>query len=382
MTTPTGPWRLTGFALVQVVLFPLAAVFVVLTAVSGVLAVVTVGVPVLLVTLPALRWITDRHRSMAARTLGHPVPAHHLSVEGRSVLGRIVTWARDPMTWRELGWALVAAPVGFLLSLLTVLLLVLVVTGLIWWFGTPHIMWARATMDRWFLSKGHAGRLEDRVEVLTESRAAAVDHAAAELRRVERDLHDGAQARLVALGMTLGLAEETLGDDPDAAARLVGEARETTAAVLGDIRHVLQGIHPPVLADRGLTGAIQALSIDLALPVTVESSLADRLPAPIESAAYFATTECLANVGKHARAQQAWVTLSVTHDVLTVEVGDDGVGGADVNAGTGLRGVARRLSAFDGTMRLSSPAGGPTVIVLEVPCGSSSPRTTPSSGTV
>ena len=326
MTTPAGPWRLTGFAVVQVVLFPVAAVFVVLTAVSGVLAIVTIGVPVLLVTLPVLRWVADRHRSMAARTLGHPVPAYHLPVEGQSALRRILTWARDPMTWRELGWALVAAPVGFVISLATVLLLVLVVTGLIWWFGTPHLMWARATMDRWFLSKGHAGRLEDRVEVLTESRAAAVDHAAAELRRVERDLHDGAQARLVALGMTLGLAEETFDDDPVAATRLVREARETTGAVLGDIRQVLQGIHPPVLADRGLTGAIQALALELPLPVTVEGSLAERLPAPIESAAYFATTECLANVGKHAGAENAWVTLSITDDLLTVVVGDDGVG--------------------------------------------------------
>lgn len=338
MSTSAGPWRLTGFAAAQLVLFPLVVVVVVLTALSGVLAIVTVGVPTLLVSLPALRWLADRHRSMAARVLGHPVPADHRPTDGQSALRRTLTWARDPMTWREIGWALVGAPLGFLLSLLTVLLLVLVVTGLIWWFGTPHLMWARATLDRWFLSKGHSERLEERVEVLTESRSAAVDHASAELRRVERDLHDGAQARLVALGMTLGLAEETFAHDPQAAVRMVGEARETTAAVLGDIRHVVQGIHPPVLSDRGLTGALQALALDLAMPVTVQSSLDERLPEPIESAAYFAATECLANLVKHAAAEHAWVTVGVADDVLTLVVGDDGIGGADPDAGTGLRG--------------------------------------------
>ncbi len=381
MQNKPSPWRLTGYALAQVVLFPLALVAVILSVVSGVLAVITVGVPLLLVSLPALRWITDRHRAMAARTLGHPLPHGRLSTEGMSAVSRIRVWAMDPMTWREIGWVLCAAPIGFVLSLLVVVLVVPIVTGVIWWFGAPHIMWARATLDRWFLTKGHSERLEERVEVLTESRAASVDHAAAELRRIERDLHDGAQARLVALGMTLGMAEQIVRDDPAAAKQLFAEARDTTTAALGDIRSVLRGIHPPVLADRGLTGAVQALALDMAIPVLVESSLPQRLAPPLESAVYFAVAECLANVGKHARAQNAWITLTAADDVITAVVGDDGAGGVDVNAGTGLRGVARRLSAFDGTMRVHSPRGGPTLITLEVPCGSSSPRTTPSSGT-
>jgi len=376
-----SPWRLTGYAVAQVFLFPVALVCVVLALVSGVLAIVTVGVPLLLLTLPLLHRITDRHRAMAAASLGHPVPHDRMPTEGLPGLERIRVWALDPMTWREIGWVLIAAPVGFVLSLLVLVLLLPVVTGVLWWYGAPHIMWARASLDRWFLSKGHSERLEERVEVLTESRAATVDHAAAELRRIERDLHDGAQARLVALGMTLGLAEQTVRDDPEAATRLLAEARDTTTAALGDIRFVVRGIHPPVLADRGLIGAVQALALDMAIPVTVEASLPDRLAEPLESAVYFAVAECLANIGKHAEAEHGWVTLSAVDDMLTVVVGDDGRGGVRVDGGTGLRGVARRLSAFDGTMRVSSPPGGPTLITLEVPCGSSSPRTTPFSGT-
>lgn len=376
-----SPWRLTQDALTQIMLLPVTIVVVVLTALSATLTVVTVGVPLLLLSLPALRWITDRHRAMAERALGHPVPHGRAATDGMSGMKRIQVWALDPMTWREFAWALAAAPLGFLLSLLVVALLLPVVTGVIWWFGTPHIMWARATLDRWFLTRGHSERLEQRVEVLTESRAASVDHAASELRRIERDLHDGAQARLVALGMTLGLAEETLRSDPETATKLLAEARGTTSAALGDIRFVVRGIHPPVLADRGLTGAVQALALDMALPVEVHSSLDERLPDPVESALYFAVAECLANVGKHAGADHAWVRLERNGDTVSTVVGDDGRGGVKLTDDGGLRGVARRLSAFDGTMRVSSPRGGPTLITLEVPCGSSSPKTTPFSGT-
>ncbi|WP_162602253.1 sensor histidine kinase [Nocardioides daejeonensis] len=371
MRSQLSPWRLTGYALLQILLLPLTLVFVVLSIVAGALAVITVGIPLLLVTLPVLRWSADLHRRMAAATLGHPVPEDRLPTAGLGAMARIRTWAMDPMTWREVAWALVGVPVGFVLSLLTLVLLVVVVTGALWWYGAPQIMGARAGLDRWFLCKGRTERLEERVEVLTESRAASVDHAAAELRRIERDLHDGAQARLVALGMTLGMAEQSASTDPEATTRLLAEARETTTAALGDIRFVLRGIHPPVLADRGLVGAVQALALDMALPVTVTSELRGRLTEPLESAVYFAVAECLANVGKHAVASEAWIGLDETDDLLRVVVGDDGRGGASAAAGSGLRGVARRLSAFDGTMRVSSPTGGPTLITMEVPCASS-----------
>ena len=381
MDRKAGPWRLTGYALAQLALFVPTIVVFVLVVLGAALAIVTVGIPILLVSVPALRWLAETHRSMAEKTLGHPVPAGYLPTADQSPMRRIQTWARDPMSWRELVWCVVSVTTGFVLALLTVLLLVVVVTAGIWWFAAPHIMRARAVVDRVFLSPGHTENLEQRVADLTVSRAASVDHSAAELRRIERDLHDGAQARLVALGMTLGMADQMFADDPDAARRLVSEARDTTGAALGDLRAVVRGIHPPVLADRGLAGAVQALALDMAVPVRVTSHLAGRPPEPVESAAYFAIAECLANIGKHSGADNAWVELSHVDGVLRATVGDDGAGGADPDTGTGMRGVMRRLAAFDGTMRVSSPRGGPTLVTLEVPCGLSSPKTTPSSGT-
>jgi signal transduction histidine kinase len=180
--------------------------------------------------------------------------------------------------------------------------------------------------------------------------------------------------------MTLGMAADLMERDPEGARKILDEARQTTGAALGDLRDVVRGIHPPVLADRGLGSALEALSLDLGLPVAVSGSLTERLPAPVESAVYFAVAECLANVGKHADAAHAWVELTREADSLRVVVGDDGHGRADPGAGTGMRGVARRLAAFDGTMMVSSPVGGPTLVTLEVPCASSSPRTRPSSG--
>jgi len=159
-----------------------------------------------------------------------------------------------------------------------------------------------------------------------------------------------------------------LDKDPKKAQQILSEARSTTGAALGDLRSVVRGIHPPVLADRGLLGAVQALALDMAIPVEVTAKLDGRPPAPVESAVYFAVAECLANTGKHAAAEHAWVALEHGDGVLTAVVGDDGRGGADPGAGTGMRGVMRRLSAFDGSMSVSSPHRGPTLVTLEVPC--------------
>jgi signal transduction histidine kinase len=370
---------MTAFAAAQLVLLVPALLLFVLTVVGGALALVVVGIPLLLVTLPALRWVADLHRSMAGRVLGTPLVPQYRPTRPGGPVPRLVGWASDPMTWRDLAWVLGAWTVGFALSLVAVLLLLLVVTGAVWWFGIEPIMRARSQMDRWFLSYGHAEALEQRVQVLTETRAETLDHSAAELRRLERDLHDGAQARLVALSMSLGMADSLLATDPEGARRLVSEARATTSAALGDLRSVVRGIHPPVLADRGLAGAVEALALDMAVPVDVTGRLDGRPPAPVESAVYFAVAECLANIGKHSGATQAWVTLDHQEGTLRAVVGDDGRGGADPAHGTGMLGVMRRLAAFDGTMRVSSPAGGPTLVNLEVPCDLSSPKTTPSS---
>jgi signal transduction histidine kinase len=372
---------MTGYAALKLLLAALALVLFVLDVVGGALALIVVGLGILLVTLPATKWLAGVHRRMAEQVLGSPVPASYRSTDGASVLGRLRIRAADPMTWRDVAWLPATFVLSLTLSLVVLILFVPVVTGIAWRFGVGPIMTVRSRIDRWFLSPGTAERLEQRVEVLTETRSQSLDHATAELRRIERDLHDGAQARLAGLGMTLGMAAELVDRDPETARKMLTEARQTSSAALGDLRDVVHGIHPPVLADRGLRAAIEALALDLAVPVDVTGEPPSGLAPPVESAAYFTVAECLANVTKHASATRAWVRFGGSPDLLTVVVGDDGHGGANPAAGTGMRGVARRLAAFDGTMRVSSPVGGPTLVTLEVPCGSSSPRTTPSFGT-
>ena len=371
MVEKAGTGRLTRHAFVQVLLMAPTVIAVVLVLVGAATAPLVLGIPLLVLGVPALRGIADLHRSMAADTLGHPVPGARRPVTGPPVLGQLSTWATDPMSWREVVWAVVSATVGLAVATVVVALSLGVVTWLLWWHATPHLMTFRARLDARLLSRGSHQLLEERVQVLTETRADTVETSAAELRRIERDLHDGAQARLVALQMHLGLAQELVDRDPEAARKLLVEASSTTGAALGDLRDVVRGIHPPVLADRGLAGAVEALALDLAVPVRLTHHLPRRLPAPVEAAAYFSVVECLANVGKHAGAERAWVELAHRDGVFTALVGDDGRGGADAAAGTGLRGVARRLAAFDGHVRVSSPVGGPTLVTMEVPCASS-----------
>ncbi|MEU6713794.1 histidine kinase [Nonomuraea sp. NPDC046802] len=205
-----------------------------------------------------------------------------------------------------------------------------------------------------------------RIRQLTKSRAEVVDAQAAELRRIERDLHDGAQAKLVAIRMNLGLARNIR--DPAQVQMMIDEAREVAGEALTDLRDLVRGIHPPVLADRGLAGAVQAAALLCPVPVEVQIDLPGRLEAPVESAVYFAAAEALTNVAKHSGASRAWLRVSHVAGLLRVAVRDDGRGGADRAGGTGLRGIDRRLSAFDGRLILNSPAGGPTQLIMELPC--------------
>ena len=216
---------------------------------------------------------------------------------------------------------------------------------------------------------GDRTALTERIAALETSRAGAVDVQESELRRIERDLHDGAQARLVALGMSLGMAEQKLADehDPDAARALLAEAREGAGEALRELRDLARGIHPPVLADRGLEAAVRALAAVSPISVTVSVTLPSRPKPPVESAAYFVVAEALANAGKHAQAKRVDVRVVRAGDVLSVEVHDDGVGGADP-AGGGLSGLRRRVEALDGTLAVVSPRGGPTTIRAELPC--------------
>jgi signal transduction histidine kinase len=217
--------------------------------------------------------------------------------------------------------------------------------------------------------------LEGRVQRLTETRDHALHNAASELRRIERDLHDGAQARLVALGMNLRAVERMLPGSPDAALALVAEARETSVRALNDLRDLIRGICPPVLADRGLGHAVRALALDTPLPVVLDVDLPGRVSAPVETACYFAIAELLANAVKHSGARQVQLRIWHASGVLRIEVSDDGVGCADPANGTGLQGIERRLGTFDGILAVSSPPGGPTMIVMEVPCALLSPKT-------
>ncbi|CAI7979976.1 sensor histidine kinase [Parafrankia sp. BMG5.11] len=210
--------------------------------------------------------------------------------------------------------------------------------------------------------------LTERVDALTRTRRGALDGQAAELKRIERDLHDGAQARIVSLAMNLGMAEALLHSDPAAAAKLLSDARLSAVGALDDLRAVMHSIHPSVLADRGLAGGIRALALDLSLPVRVDGDVPSGLPAAVESAVYFATAECLANVVKHSRAAHGAVRFAHDGRMLSVVVTDDGLGGADPALGQGLRGVVRRLEAFDGRMSVHSPSGGPTRITITLPC--------------
>jgi signal transduction histidine kinase len=212
------------------------------------------------------------------------------------------------------------------------------------------------------------GRLTSRVQRLAETRTDAVDTAAAELRRVERDLHDGAQARLVALGMSLRAAERLFATSPGAALAMVGEAREMSSRALTELRDLVRGIHPPVLADRGLGDAVRALALETPVTTKLDIDLPGRLAEPVESAAYFAVAEVLANAAKHAQARVVEIHMLHNGDCLRIAVTDDGVGGADPAKGSGLRGVERRLGTFDGILAVNSPPGGPTIVVIEVPC--------------
>src|SRR5262249_4830145 len=190
-----------------------------------------------------------------------------------------------------------------------------------------------------------------------------------ELERIERDLHDGAQARLVALAIDLGLAREKLGTDPDGAAELIDDAHHEAKTALAELRELVRGVHPAILTDRGLDAAVSALAARSPVPVSLDVRPGDRLPRELEAAAYYVVAESLTNVAKHAGAEHAWVRIARRERQLEVEIRDDGRGGASTDAGSGLAGLERRVRALDGTFELESTANG-TIVRAELPCAS------------
>jgi signal transduction histidine kinase len=213
-----------------------------------------------------------------------------------------------------------------------------------------------------------ARTLTQRVTRLTETRSDATEVAVAELRRIERDLHDGAQARLVAVGMSLRSAEQLLATNPEAGIALVAEARETSTRALDDLRNLVRGVYPPVLADRGLADAVRALALDAPLDVATDITLTDEPPMPVAAAVYFGVAEALTNAVRHSGAETVQIGIGYADGTLRATIIDDGQGGADLAAGTGLSGVERRLATFDGILAVTSPPGGPTIVAIEVPC--------------
>jgi signal transduction histidine kinase len=231
--------------------------------------------------------------------------------------------------------------------------------------------WWLRVQGRWSaLLMGSQGvDLRERVDELATSRAEARQDAAAELRRIEQEVHDGTQSQLVAIGMKLGTAEALLEREPERARDLIGRAREDSSTALAELRDLMRGIRPPVLADRGLGPALEALALDATTTVTTHVDLPRRFDESLESAVYFAARELIANAIKHANASRVTLTTGTDAALLTVTVSDDGRGGASLVPGHGLDGTRRRLSVFDGRLVVNSPPGGPTTVRIEVPCG-------------
>jgi signal transduction histidine kinase len=288
-------------------------------------------------------------------------------VEGARGLWEGVPW--QGFSGAGTAWFYGAVPLNGTVTWLLAAVQGLVLLGIAWVLTPPVLAWGRdAELAR------RARALAQRVDRLTQTRADATEVAVAELRRIERDLHDGAQARLVAVGMSLRAAEELMRANPEAALSLVAEARETSSRALDDLRGLVRGIYPPVLADRGLADAIRSLALDVPLPVDVDIDLPGSPPMPVAAAVYFGVAEALTNAARHAAAQAAQLSLGYADGMLRARIIDDGQGGADPAAGTGLRGVELRLATFDGILAVSSPAGGPTIVAIEVPCALSSAK--------
>ncbi|MBO2452707.1 sensor histidine kinase [Actinomadura barringtoniae] len=373
------------------------------------LTVVMVGVPWLPEFMRPVRAMANAERRRASRALGREIAEPYAPPGGTSFpQGMLVL--RTPSTWRDLTWMVLHGLPGLLLAVLSVGLWPSTLFSLtlpLWWWAAPEgsqsayitldswpkaltmpfvqaavnilILWLlvprfarwQARMAEALLKPTSHVSLAERVEQLTETRAEALEAHGAELRRIERDLHDGTQAQLVTSALRLGLADRRFDKDPDEARKLFLEAREGIEEALTQLRTVIRGIYPPILSDRGLPGAIRALAAGQHIPVTVDVSSAEsRVPAAVEAAAYFVVAEALTNVAKHSRATEALVSIRRHEDHLRIIVRDDGGGGANESQGSGLAGIRRRVAALDGTTHVASPLGVGTTLEVELPCGS------------
>jgi signal transduction histidine kinase len=410
--TTVATWRALVHSLLGVLFgaITFSVVIALLATTVGLLVTFPLALPVAWLLFGAAEGLGAMERSRAAGLLDVHVPAPHAPLTARSWFGRLRERVTSASRWREIAYHLLLLPLGAV----TFSVSIVAWCGSLALFGLPLYVSAlpgdSAELGLFDIAAGPAGfvasavglvgllvlapwtslaaafvdgavvrnllgpsrqvSLEAEVGRIEASRVAAVDSAEAERRRIERDLHDGAQQRLVALAIDLGMARERFDDDPDAAKRLVGEAHEEAKAALGELRDLVRGFHPAILEDRGLDAALSAVVARCPIPVTLDVDVATRPPASVESAAYYIVAEALTNVTKHARATSARVSIARRGDRLAIDVSDDGQGGADSTRGTGLRGLAERVQALGGWMSVMSPVGGPTSVLVELPCAS------------
>ncbi|WP_411128587.1 sensor histidine kinase [Streptomyces sp. x-19] len=370
--------RSAGLALASLLFLPVLVFTVVVTAMA-------IGAGVLPETVLLLRKLAGAKRREVADWTGEEVPEAYVPLVG-TLSERVRTAVKDQGTYRDLRWLMAHFLYGWLLAYaaLLVWIFALFVDGV--WCGLlghralvlPLVgrladldaAWSRSLLEP-SADARRSSELAERVEELTVTRAGAVAAHGAELRRIERDLHDGTQARLVALSMRVGMARRVYDSNSDASRKLLDDAQDQVEEALTELRHVVRGIHPPILTDRGLVGAVRALAVGSGLEVEVaEKGMQDdvRAPAAVEAAAYFAVAEALTNAAKHSGSRRAWVELVRAPRALRITVRDEGCGGADETGGSGLLGMRRRIAALDGTVLVSSPIGGPTSIEVELPC--------------
>ncbi|OEJ33231.1 sensor histidine kinase [Streptomyces subrutilus] len=341
---------------------------VVMVAGTGGLSVTAIGLPLLACGLWVSRQLGRLDRARARALLGvrvdEPTP-----IPGPRRAGGFFSWLwtsiKDPVGWRTVLYQLVRLPWG-------VLTFTVALTGLfVLWPVLPYLVRLLANADRAMVRGllSPSDGLERRIAELESDRGVVVDTAAADLRRIERDLHDGAQARLVALAMGLGLAKEKLLEDPEGAAAMVGEAHGEVKLALQELRDLARGIHPAVLTDRGLDAALSSVAARCVVPVKVAVDLPARPAAAIEGIAYFVVSELLQNVSKHAGAAARGASVEVWRagERLLIRVSDDGRGGADASRGSGMAGLAERLGAVDGVFVVDSPVGGGTGVTAGLP---------------
>ncbi|MGI5196284.1 sensor histidine kinase [Streptomyces sp. CA-288835] len=383
------PWRSFAYLLSGVVFGAVAGAVLVVALVAGVVSlVVLVGVPILLGVALSGVAVTRLERWRLRLVDLDPVPDPHRAPEGSGLVGWVRTRLREPATWRELGFTAVSATalwwmdflvLGFALVVPVLVIMSplddpgawpLVIVGLCLLAAAPYTItaWAgaRAAVTRLMLAPRDSELGRELTDVRA-SRVRLVDAFDAERRRIERDLHDGAQQRLVSLNVMLGLA--ALDTEPDSPmAGQLAKAQEQVALAVDELRELSRGVHPKALTDHGLAAAVENLAGRSVLPVTVDIRLPRRLPLSVETAAYFVIAEALTNAVKHSQATRVEVHARLHTDVLDLSVSDDGIGGATPEAGTGLVGLADRVAVADGRLRISSPQGGPTLMHVELPC--------------